>query len=440
MIENTVLDTISRFSLFQNGDIVTVALSGGADSMVLLTALHRLREKLGITLKAAHLNHLIRGDEAFRDQEFVKEQCQRLSVELICEQADIPRIAKERGQSIELTARQVRYEFLTRINQGVVATAHTASDNLETVLFNLTRGCAIEGLCGIPLKRDCFVRPLLFCNREMIEEYCSVNGVPYITDSTNLSDEYTRNKIRHLVVPVLKQINPAAEKTALRTCASLKEISDLLKVKAEQYLDSAACENKLSLDGFKQLETQIAKRVITEFVKRNNRSIPLESCHIESIYNICCKGGKTNIPGKLFCENRCGWLYILKEDGENSPKSEYRVSIDRQTPPFTQNGKKINNLLLNSSLDCDKIIGQLVIRTRKSGDTIRLFGRGCTKPLTKLYNECGIPLEQRNTLPVIADDLGVVWIHEIGVAQRCAISNTTKNLYEITVKTEEKEH
>lgn len=437
MTEKIVLDTVNRFSLFKKGDTVTVALSGGADSMCLLSALCSLREKLGITLKAAHLNHLIRGDEALRDQEFVKEQCKKLSVELIIEQADIPRIAKENGESIELTARKVRYEFLNRINKGVVATAHTASDNLETVLFNLTRGSAIEGLCGIPIKRDCFVRPLLFCTREMIEEYCEENDVQFITDSTNLSDEYTRNKIRHQVIPVLKQINPSAEKAALRTVSSLKEISDFLQAEAENYLKSHLLEDKLSLEGFSELNGQVAKRVITEFVKIKDTDISLESCHIESIYNVCIKGGKVSIPKTKFCENKNGWLFIGKEGEKSNNSPQYAVLIDKKSPTFTQNGKKVNNLLLNNLLDCDKIIGSLVVRTRQSGDSIRLLNRGCTKPLTKLYNECGIPLEQRDTLPLIADDKGVVWIYKIGVAQRCAVNSSTKNIYEITVKATE---
>lgn len=152
-MEKSVLTAIERFSLLENTSEVTVALSGGADSMSLLYALNSLKERLGITLSAAHLNHMIRGNEAMRDEEFVKRACERLNIPLFCERIDVPAYAKQRKLSTELAAREVRYEFLSRVSKGLVATAHTASDNLETVLFNLTRGSALKGLCGIPPQR-----------------------------------------------------------------------------------------------------------------------------------------------------------------------------------------------------------------------------------------------------------------------------------------------
>jgi len=148
MITNSVLEAISKFSLLEADTIVTVALSGGADSMALLNVLITLKDRLNIKVKAAHLNHLIRGDEAYRDEEFVKKQCEILNVPLVCQQKDVPKYAKENNLSLELAARKLRYEFLNEISEGVIATAHTASDNLETVIFNLTRGTGIDGLCG----------------------------------------------------------------------------------------------------------------------------------------------------------------------------------------------------------------------------------------------------------------------------------------------------
>ena len=223
-MENHILEAIERFSLIEEKGVnVTVALSGGADSMSLLYALLNLREKLGITVNAAHLNHMIRGEEAERDTCFVKEQCEKLGVKLYCEYADIPAIAEREGISLELAARNTRYEFLKRVSSGLVATAHTASDNLETLLYNLARGSGLDGLCGIPPKRGIFIRPLITCTRDTVENYCSENNIPFVTDSTNLADDYTRNKLRHKVVPVLKEINPAVEMNALRTSSILRQ-------------------------------------------------------------------------------------------------------------------------------------------------------------------------------------------------------------------------
>ena len=430
MIEKAITNTCRVYSLIPKGSIVTVALSGGADSVALLYALNRLKDKLGITLKAAHLNHLIRGDEAFRDEEFVKNLCSSLSIPLTCEEIDVPKIAKELNFSLETAARKVRYEFLNRICEGgLIATAHTASDNLETVLLNLARGTALGGICGIPIRRDNIVRPIISVTREEIEKYCEEHNLSFVTDSTNLSDDYTRNKIRHNVVPILKEINPKIEKSVLKTARSVTQISNLIKDEAENYIKKNLSDNKLALSNFNKLNPEIAKRVITQFVKICDSSISLEACHIESIYDICLKGGKTGIPKNRYCQNKNGCLMVGSND-ENLKKTEFFVEIIKKT-------ENVNNLLLNNSLDCDKIVGKLVLRTRISGDSIRLANRGCTKTLRKLYNECKIPVDIRDTLPVIADDLGVVWIHTIGVAKRCAVSKKTNSAYIIGVKENE---
>lgn len=430
MIEKAITNTCREYSLIPKGSIVTVALSGGADSVALLYALNRLKDKLGITLKAAHLNHLIRGDEAFRDEEFVKNLCSSLSIPLTCEEIDVPKIAKELNFSLETAARKVRYEFLNRICEGgLIATAHTASDNLETVLLNLARGTALGGICGIPIRRDNIVRPIISVTREEIEKYCEEHNLSFVTDSTNLSDDYTRNKIRHNVVPILKEINPKIEKSVLKTARSVTQISNLIKDEAENYIKKNLSDNKLALSNFNKLNPEIAKRVITQFVKICDSSISLEACHIESIYDICLKGGKTGIPKNRYCQNKNGCLMVGSND-ENLKKTEFFVEIIKKT-------ENVNNLLLNNALDCDKIVGKLVLRTRISGDSIRLANRGCTKTLRKLYNECKIPVDIRDTLPVIADDLGVVWIHTIGVAKRCEVSKKTNSAYIIGVKENE---
>nr|MBR2040323.1 tRNA lysidine(34) synthetase TilS [Clostridia bacterium] len=233
MIEKIILDTVSAYSLFKKGDVVTVALSGGADSVALLYALNQLKNDLGITLKAVHLNHQIRGDEALRDESFVKDFCDSLNIELICERIDVPQFAKSNNLSLETAARKARYNLFERVNEGAIATAHTASDNLETLLLNLARGTSLDGLCGIPVKRDYIVRPIISATREDIENYCKDNNLKFVTDSTNLTDDYTRNKIRHKIVPVLKEINPKAELSALKTSKSLTEASAFLKQEAK---------------------------------------------------------------------------------------------------------------------------------------------------------------------------------------------------------------
>ena len=165
---NKIEKAAERYNLFQKGDSITVALSGGADSTALLHALVQLGEKYSLNVTAAHLNHKLRGDESDRDEQFVRKMCDDLGVELVCESSDITSLAKK-GEGIEECARRVRYDFLQRNAKGKIATAHSADDNIETVIFNLTRGSGIKGGCGIPPVRDNIIRPLIMCTRAEIE-------------------------------------------------------------------------------------------------------------------------------------------------------------------------------------------------------------------------------------------------------------------------------
>lgn len=439
-MEKSVLEAIERFSLLDNVRTVTVALSGGADSMALLFSLFSLKEKLGITLKAAHLNHLIRGEEAFRDERFVEEACKKLGVELTVKRIDVPALAKAGGLSIELAARTARYEFLESVaDGGAVATAHTASDNLETVILNLTRGSGLDGLSGIPVKRGVFIRPVILCTRNQIEAYCKEKDIPFVTDSTNLSDDYTRNKIRHSIVPVLKELNPSVEATVLRSSLIVREDAEYLKKRAEEYLcDNLLSDGRLSLSNFCKTEPSVSKRVIKVYLKKVAPQITPETVHIEEAFKIALAGGRTSLPKgySLVSDGK----FISVENKNTAKTVKYTVDLEERENKFFKNTEKINNLLLNSLLDCDKIVGKLVVRTRMSGDGIRLVGRGCTKTLNKLYNEYAVPVSLRDRLPVIADDNGIVWVCDIGVAQRCAVNSNTKRVIHIDVKREDLEN
>ncbi len=197
--------------MIDRGDTVVVGVSGGADSVCLLHFLSTIRGEYDIVLKAVHINHGIRGEEAERDEIFVKSLCEKLCVELFTFHRDVPSLAKEFGLGIEECGRRVRYEAFSSLNADKIAVAHTSSDNFETVLFNLIRGTSLTGISGIKPKRDKIIRPLINITRSEVEDYCAENELDYIIDSTNLSTEYTRHKIRHNVIPILKSINPSAE-------------------------------------------------------------------------------------------------------------------------------------------------------------------------------------------------------------------------------------
>ena len=429
-MKKAVLRAIKDFSLlgdYRNAT-VTVALSGGADSMALLHLLNSIKNELGISVEAAHFNHLIRGEEAERDENFVKDFCRNNGIKLYVGQGDVPAFAKEKGISLETAARQMRYDYLSRINKDFVATAHTASDNLETVIFNLTRGTAVDGLCGIPPKRDIFIRPLIYASREQIEDYCKENNIPFVTDSTNLSDDYTRNKIRHKIVPILKEINPSVEKAIIRMSSSLREDSMYIYKEADRILSASTDQNGfLVTENILPIDITLKKRIIKKYVSDVTKQGNLEAVHIDSVLYIMESGGKTDLPGGWTAVSFGGKLKVIKGD-TTQRQPDYIVEITETDNVFFEKNQNVNNLLLKNAIDCDKIVGKYNLRTRCSGDSIRLKNRGCTKPLTKLYNECNIPIEERDLIPVIADEKGVIWIYGIGVAHRCAINENSKRI------------
>ncbi len=427
-----VKKAITRFSLTEGKKHITVALSGGADSMALLFVLLSLKEDLNLQkISAAHFNHKIRGTEAQRDEDFVKKICAQNGVQLFLGSADVPAYAKKNHLSTELAARQLRYDFFESIDTDAVATAHTASDNIETVILNMSRGTALSGLCGIPPERGRYIRPLLYCTRTDIENYCIDNNIDYVTDSTNLSDDYTRNKIRHNVVPVLKQFNGSVETAVLRMSDSLREDEDFINTCAVGEYNARFSDGAISIKNFSGLHPAVAKRIIARYYALFCGNA--DSFHINRIYSVCLSGGKTSVPDNQTAVVRDDVLKIVPAV-QKQQKPTFDVKITEQKNNFFSNSKKVHNLLLKNILDCDKIVGKLVLRQRIAGDKIRLKNKNCTKTLKKLFCEYKIPLEERNVWPVLSDDSGVVWVHKIGVSERCAADISSKRIYKIYVE------
>ncbi len=238
-----VKKAVNDFNMFGHGCAVAVALSGGADSVSLLCALKSLEGELGITVSACHLNHSMRGEESDADMRFCEELCARLGVPLFAEKIDVAQY-RQKHESGEECARRIRYGFfertLARLGDGArLATAHNSNDCAETVLLNLMRGTGLKGLCGIPPVRGNSVRPLIYCTRAEVEQYLSELGEGFVTDRTNLSDDYTRNKVRHMIIPEMLKINGALFEGMTRMTSSLREDSDYLEEQARLALSQA---------------------------------------------------------------------------------------------------------------------------------------------------------------------------------------------------------
>lgn len=432
-----VTTAIKRHQMLHPGDTVLVALSGGADSMVLLRVLSSLKEQLGIELYAAHFNHGIRGEEAERDARFCAEVCEKMGVKLFTEKADIPALAAQKGIGLEECGRQERYAFFERIMpEAKVATAHTLSDCEETFLFNLARGSALKGLCSIPPVRGNVIRPLIDCSRTEIEKYCEENGIEYVTDSTNLSDEYTRNHLRHNAVPQLKKINPSFDSAFARCVESLRDDEALLESLTAKVLEQSKLDDGYKVNVLRDAHSSLKKRAVAAIIEELCGEKP-SAVHIDAVCDLLQKGGNTQILGGV---NLCVYNGLLKKQPQKIEPWEqnFALGISRftlfsiKTELFDKNNKiniqKFNKELLANVIDYDKIKGALFWSSMREGDKIRPRGRGVTKQLRRIFNETGVEPAKRQGIPVLRDREGIVWVAGVGVDQRAAVDGSTESL------------
>ena len=334
-MSNPFLTAVNKYKLIEKNDSVAVALSGGADSVSLLHMLCSVKEKYNLTLYAIHINHMIRGEEAERDEEFCREFCKKLSVKLFVKKINVPSIAEKEKISTELCGRNVRYKEFDELSKKLnckIATAHTLSDNAETLMINLVRGTSLNGLCAIPERRDYIIRPLILCDRAYIENYCHENSLDYVTDSTNLTDDYTRNKIRHNVITELKKINPSFEASLKRLCDDAK----LLSVYLDKQTDKAVADSRLAFGySAKKICEQdkiIRQNVIKKICVENGADIP-EHIHIELIDNALFKSGCVDLCGNFRAVVKQGILRIENTDAINNFGEEILLSLIHISEP-----------------------------------------------------------------------------------------------------------
>ncbi len=427
--------------MLDNGDSVLVGLSGGADSCALLCFLCSLRESMELKIYACHINHMIRGEEADRDERFAEELCRRFDVPLFVLHKDVISEARRRKIGTEQCGREVRYSFFQEKAAGLrakIATAHTASDNAETVLFNLARGSGISGLCGIPPVRDNIIRPLIRCGREEIEAYCRRNNIDFVTDSSNLTREYTRNKLRLDVMPVLRQINPSFESSVSSMTDHLREAEEYIDSQAMQALEDAEINGGYS----SEMMARLPKAVFSAAVRKLCEKYALipEAKHIELMRKIVYNGGAVEIRGSVFAISSQGIFRIMQR---NDSESMQIVPLDTDAPllicgkKYTltvvdieefKKLKKIEKKLFYEALDYDTIPLTSVFRTKQSGDSFTLPYRKVTKPVRKLFTELKIPRENRSSLPLLADGSRVLWISTLGSSAQCMVGSSTKRV------------
>lgn len=427
-----VRNAIERYNMPLRGKTVAVGVSGGADSMALLHVLIELKDELDIKIVVCHVNHGIRGESADRDEEFVVKACERLGVDCRVLKADVPDLAEKRHVGIEECGRKIRYDFFNSVGGNVViATAHTLSDRCETLLLNIARGASVKGLCSIPAVRGNIVRPLIDCTRDDIELYCAENSIEYVTDETNFDDIYSRNRIRLNVIPELKKLNPSVEKSFMRLISNAEEESEFLNDFSLEIIKKIRTDGGYDAKQLKDRHIAIRKRVIFEIINSETGLIP-EAVHVEQIDKIL-GGGRTEIIGDTIVEVKNGIL-VINPKSEKIEDWECEFDLSEAETPFGKIKAEIihkknlpqKHFVHNKVLDYDSIVGHAVLRNRRPGDKIKLAGSSCTKTLKKLFNEKHI--ENRNGVPVLADEFGICWVQGLGCADRCKIKPETDKI------------
>lgn len=439
---------IKEYKMLDGVSTVIAALSGGADSMSLLHFLTKHSDELGIKVEAAHLNHCLRGDDALHDENFAAAQCEKYGVKLHVKRVDIAVLSAARKIGHEQCGREERYRFFSELrSEGfVTATAHTASDNAETVILNITRGCGLDGLCGIPPVRSGIIRPLIHCTRAEVEDYCRRESIPFVTDATNLTDEYSRNKIRLNVLPILKQINPSAENSINRLSSLCRSDAELINSTAYGAMKNCRTEDGLSVNKLKQCNADLLPHIIKKYISETLDIIP-EKRHLDLIIQIICNGrGAVEIRGGKYVKIENG---ILK----SSHKTETFTYAEQREWKFLEGAQlgriavserkctkeanfgfnhKINKKLLINCLSCGIITSETVIRTRRSGDVFSQYGRH-KKTLKKLFTEMKLSAEDRSSRLVIANGSEILWVEGIGVSREAAVTENEEYYYEVRV-------
>ena len=398
---NKLLKFIREQNMISSGDTVICAVSGGADSVALLFALYLLKDKLNIHLEAAHFNHHLRGEESQRDEDFVKQLCDRYDIPLHLGGAEI--LSGKKG--LEAAARDARYGFLRSLS-GKIATAHTADDNAETVLMHLIRGTGLKGLGGITPIHGSVIRPMLRTTRQDVEAFLEEWCLTHIEDSSNGTDAFLRNRIRHHVMPLLTCENPKIAENLSQMALRLRMDEEFLS----QQIDSTALP---SVESLKTMPKALRNRALEVFLKQSGVREP-EDAHIamaEALVFSDKPSAKASFPGGVTIARSYDRLEVL---GESDVLEETRLYCPGE---LLIDCFRITCLPAEEDLDKPDAFtvyptGEIRLRSRRSGDSIRRSGG--SKSLKKLFIDRKIPASRRNRIPVVCDDRGILGVYSIG--------------------------
>ena len=459
-----VREFAERNRLLSVGERVVVAVSGGPDSVALLDILHRLSGELRLSLVVAHLNHKIRPGEAEEDAAFVKELARKYALPFVYGEEDVPRLAAEEGLSLEEAARRARYKFLKGVaeREGAtkVALGHNRDDAAETVLLNILRGTGPDGLVGIsPVREGIFIRPLLCCWREEIEAYCEERGLKWRLDSSNLDTAYTRNRIRHVLLPLLeREFSPKIRERLLRLAELLRADSEALNLAARRLVLAGGLISKekvsLPLGLLEASPDHLKGRVVRQaYLLAVGTLRDLDFAHVRAVLDLvkAPPGAQAHLPGAV-AKRSYNFLTIeplaVARRGEQPFEVEIPIPGGVEIPEI---GARVEAILTErrhlpecprspdpfvAFFDLERIELPLVARNFRPGDRIRPHGLGGTKKVQDVFVDRKVPREKRSRLPLVCDQAGgrILWIPGVVRAEHALVEPATKKVLILRVE------
>ena len=459
-----VLETITSHKLVKNGDAVLAAVSGGPDSVCLLHVLFSLSEELGIRLFAIHINHMLRGSESDADEQYTKELCGRLGIPIRSVSVDISELSRSRGISLEEAGREARYaefeKYADETGAAVIAVAHNRNDQAETVLMHILRGSGLAGLSGMGLKRGRVIRPLLEINRSEIDEYCHEQKLEPRIDSTNLKEDFTRNRMRLKLIPYINSnfdMDVTGSLCRISKLAGL-DSSYLEKCAEEEYaasLEKAGSDFiHLKLEALIRLHPAIMSRVLRLTMQKLTGNLKgIESVHMDILSDLVL-GGLTGPVVQLPRNIRAGISYgILKIylNKEEKPASVFnrKIQVPGQTlvkemasiikaeiMEKSSEVDKYGKLGYNSMVqffDYDLLKEGINIRNREAGDIFKPYKSNGTKKLKEFFIDSKIPRDLRDEIPVIAIGNEVVWVAGFKISDKFKLTENTKSVLKLEI-------
>lgn len=452
----TVKETIKKYAMISQGEHLLIALSGGPDSVCLLKVLSMLKDELEISLSAIYIDHRLRPDETPLEIDFCKKICDSLSIQLSIKSIDVLSFALSEKISKQEAARELRYrafhETAFELKADKIVIGHNADDQAETILIRLIRGAGPLGLSGIPPVRQKIIRPLIEVERVEIEAFIDAHDIGFVVDSSNLTDRYVRNKIRHIIMPEIKKINPSVVKTISRTAAiyrSEERYFDILVTKSMMKMISRKNDQSIELfiTPLQILEPVILRRLLRRAVDETRGLKGITFVHIEDIIKLI-KNGKSGdriyLPGNIRAIKKYSVLTITSEEPkkldtyilENTGSIYLKEAFVTLFAELVEQDeiKNIGDDKKTAFLNAEKLNFPLSVRARENGDYFYPLGFGKKKKLQDYFVDEKIPRDERDAIPLLINNGEIVWIVGHRIDERYKVDKGVKKVLKCTIK------